>query len=98
MPVSVAPMLRQSTHLTKGLELLQTLPDTLDRTQQELSLQIALCIPLLVTKGFAASEVGKVYARAQELCRQVRRNSSAPPSAVGAMRILYNTSGVTDSI
>ena len=59
------------THLTKGLELLQTLPDTLDRTQQELSLQVALRVPLLVTKGFAASEVRKVYARAQELCRQV---------------------------
>ena len=30
------------SHLTKGLELLKTLPDTPERTQQELTLQIAL--------------------------------------------------------
>ena len=30
------------SHLTKGLELLTTLPDTPERTQQELALQIAL--------------------------------------------------------
>jgi len=59
------------SHLTKGLELLQTLPDTPERVQQELTLQIALGVPLIATKGFAAPEVERTYARALDLCRQV---------------------------
>ena len=59
------------SHLTKGLELLKTLPDTPERAQQELTLQIALGAPLMATKGYAAPEVGKAYTRARELCQQV---------------------------
>jgi predicted ATPase len=59
------------SHLTKGLELLKTLPDTSDRTQQELTLQIALGAPLRITKGFASPEVERVYARARELSQQI---------------------------
>jgi predicted ATPase len=58
-------------HLTKGLEVLKTLPDTPERTQQELTLHTTLGMPLQATRGFAAPEVGHVYARARELCRQV---------------------------
>jgi tetratricopeptide (TPR) repeat protein len=58
-------------HLTKGLDLLQTLPDTPERTQQELTLQIALGMPLILTKGHAAPEVEATYSRARELGRQV---------------------------
>jgi predicted ATPase len=53
------------------LELLNALPDTPERTQQELALQIALGAPQVMTKGYAAPEVEKTYARARELCRQV---------------------------
>jgi predicted ATPase len=58
-------------HLTKGLEVLQALPDTPERAQQELTLQITLGAPLTATKGYAAPEVARTYARAQELCQQV---------------------------
>ena len=58
-------------HLTKGLELLRPLPDTPERTQQELWLQLALAGPLITTKGYAAPEVERVYTRALELCRQL---------------------------
>jgi predicted ATPase len=58
-------------HLTQGLELLQTLPDSPKHTRQELTLQTALGVPLLATRGFAAPEVEKAYARARELCQQV---------------------------
>jgi class 3 adenylate cyclase len=58
-------------HLTTALELLKTLPDTPERAQQELTLQIALGVPLMATKGFAAPEVGQVYARARALCKQM---------------------------
>ena len=59
------------SHLTKGLELLNTLPDTSERTLQELSLQTTLGPALMATKGFGAPEVQHAYARARELCRQV---------------------------
>jgi predicted ATPase/class 3 adenylate cyclase len=59
------------THLTKGLELLKTLPDTPERAQSELTLQIALGTALMATRGYAAPEVGQAFARARELCRQV---------------------------
>src|SRR5262249_17842008 len=59
------------SHLTKGLEVLSTLPATSERTQQELVLQTTLGPALMAAKGFAAPEVQQVYARARELCRQV---------------------------
>ena len=59
------------SHLTKGLELLKTLPDTPERAQQELSLQIALGAVLIATKGFASPEARQAYARARELCEQM---------------------------
>jgi predicted ATPase len=59
------------SHLTKGLELLKTLPDTPERAQQELMLQVALSTPLMLTRGWAAPDVGRVHSRARELCRQL---------------------------
>lgn len=59
------------THFTKGLELLKTLPDTSERAQQELTLRLALGMPLSAIKGYAAPEVGQVYARARALCKQM---------------------------
>src|SRR5262249_29956089 len=57
-------------HCRKGLELLQTLPDTLERGQQELDLQVTLGSALAAT-NFAAPDVGAAYRRARELCQQV---------------------------
>ncbi len=42
--------------------------ETPERTQQALSLHIALGASLIATKGFAAPEVGETYLRAQHLC------------------------------
>ena len=58
-------------HLTTGLELLATLPDTPERAQQELDLQTILGPALINTKGQAAPEVLHAYARARQLCQQV---------------------------
>jgi len=57
-------------HLTKGLEVLQALPDSPERRKQELVLQIILGQALIAAKGQGAPEVGKVYTRAYELCQQ----------------------------
>jgi len=57
--------------LTKGLELLTTLPDTSERSQQELSLQTTLGPALIATRGYAAPDVAQTYARARDLCRRM---------------------------
>jgi class 3 adenylate cyclase/predicted ATPase len=59
------------SHLTNALELLKTLPDTPERAQQELALQITLGPALSATKSWAAPEVEHAYARARELCQQI---------------------------
>ncbi len=59
------------SHLTRGLELLKTLPNTPERVQQELTLQLALSNTLMVVKGYTAPEVGKIILRVQELCQQL---------------------------
>jgi predicted ATPase/class 3 adenylate cyclase len=58
-------------HFTAALELLKTLPDTHERTRQELTLQIALGVPLMAIRGYAAPEVERTYTRARELCQQL---------------------------
>ena len=68
------------SHLTKGLEVLSTLPDTPARAQQELALQITLGLAFIATRGQAAPEVGHTYSRSRELCRQVED----VPRALGA--------------
>jgi predicted ATPase len=58
-------------HLTKGLEMLNTLPDSLERTRQELDMQTTLGPALIATQGLAAAAVEQTYARARELCERV---------------------------
>ena len=58
-------------HFLKGLALLSELPETPDRTHRELTIQTRLGPSLMATKGYAAPEVERAYARAQELCQQL---------------------------
>src|SRR5262249_49440279 len=58
-------------HCTKGLEVLQTLPDTPAHARCELGMQLTLSQVLAVAKGAGAPEVGHALARARELCHQV---------------------------
>jgi predicted ATPase len=55
----------------RGLELLDRLPDTRERAEQELWLHLTLGVPLIATEGYAAPDVGGVYAKARELCQQL---------------------------
>jgi adenylate cyclase len=55
-------------HFNKCIELLMSLPDTPERNQQELMLQISLPAPLIATRGYGAPEVGRALKRARELC------------------------------
>ncbi|MGH8064302.1 MAG: AAA family ATPase [Candidatus Entotheonellia bacterium] len=77
------------SHLTKGLEVLKTLPDTPQRTQQELTLQLALGAPLVMIKGYEAPEAEQAYTRAQELCQQVGDSSQRFSVLVGLRRVYF---------
>ncbi|MFQ5855117.1 MAG: AAA family ATPase [Anaerolineae bacterium] len=58
-------------HFTQGLALLETLPQTPERSQQELLLQTMLGLALIATRGYAAPEVEQAYMRARGLCQQL---------------------------
>ena len=70
-------------HLMKGLQLLERLPDTPQRTQQELTLQILLGVPLTATKGYAAPEVERAYTRALQLSEQVQETAQIVQALLG---------------
>jgi predicted ATPase len=57
------------THFNAALELLKRLPESAQRMQQELRLQIALGFALTPIKGAAAPEVEAAYTRARQLSR-----------------------------
>jgi DNA-binding winged helix-turn-helix (wHTH) protein/predicted ATPase len=54
-----------------GLKVTEHLPDSTERAEQELCLQLTLGVPLMATNGYAATEVGNTYRRARELCQQL---------------------------
>jgi predicted ATPase len=83
------------THLTKGLKVLQSLPDTPQRIQHELDLQLALGQALQVTKGPSTPEAGHAYARARELCRQVG-DTPQLAAVLGAVYVLSESGKVSD--
>jgi tetratricopeptide (TPR) repeat protein len=79
-------------HLTKGLQLLHTLPETRERAQQELALQMAMGASMLATCGLATSETGQAYSRARELCHQLGESSQLFRALMG-LRFFYTALG-----
>src|SRR2546427_2272059 len=63
------------SHITNGLNLLRTHPATPERAQEELALQMILGGQLIITRGYAAREVGQAVTRARELCQQLGETS-----------------------
>jgi predicted ATPase len=80
------------SHLTTGLALLRTLPDSPQRTEAELELLMSLGTPLMVTKGYAAPEVGRAYARARERCEQIGETPQLMRVVLG-LRNFYQVGG-----
>jgi len=58
-------------HLDRGLAILKTLPDTPERSQQELELRTLLESLLATTKGYLATEMVSAYTPVQELCKLI---------------------------
>jgi class 3 adenylate cyclase/tetratricopeptide (TPR) repeat protein len=56
-------------HLTHSLRLLRSLPESPERSGQELKLLLTLGVPLVQVQGYGSPEAVRTHARAQELFR-----------------------------
>jgi class 3 adenylate cyclase/predicted ATPase len=65
-------------HLTRGLEVLTTMPETPERLRHELDLQVPLGAAWAQAKGWSTPEVGQAYARARELCQRLGEPPQLP--------------------
>jgi predicted ATPase len=71
------------SHVTTGIELLTTLPETPARTQHAVTLYIALGAALLMAKGHGAPEVEHAFTRARALCQQMGETPELAPVLYG---------------
>src|SRR5262249_33770220 len=74
------------------LEVLKALPDTPQRVQQELTLQLALGTALLAVKGYTAPDVEKPYTRARALCQQLGETPQLFP-VLWSLVVFYGNRG-----
>ena len=70
-------------HLSNGLLALEHLPDTQEKSEHELTFQATLGLAYMLSKGYAAPEVLKAYARAFALSRSVGEATTTFPILCG---------------
>jgi len=70
-------------HLRRALALAGTLPETRERNQVELRLQMAIGAPLAAARGWAHPERERTYVRARELASQIGESPELPRVLVG---------------
>jgi predicted ATPase len=75
-------------HLKRGLEILQQVPESRARDEQELLLQAALIVPFLANEGWASAAVERVASRAVALGGQIAADSPAQLQVVLARNYL----------
>lgn len=66
-----AALVEACQHYKKAISILQTLPDSPDRAQMELPLELSLGQIFTATKGFGSSEELQAYQRAREISLQL---------------------------
>ena len=70
-------------HLRRALALVATLPETRERHQMELGLQMAIGAPLAAARGWSHPEYEQTYARARELASQIGESPELPRVLAG---------------
>jgi class 3 adenylate cyclase/predicted ATPase len=80
-------------HLSRGLQILKTLPESRQRHEQELVFQVALLAPHWASKGFASPAAGQVAARAEELCQLVGGKLSEHIRALWGLAVFHMCCG-----
>jgi predicted ATPase len=80
------------SHLTIGLELLKTLPDTPEHRQHELDLLLILGPAVMLARGQASPEYEHIYVQAYAVCQQL---GDTPHlfSVLTGLRQLYHARG-----
>jgi predicted ATPase/DNA-binding winged helix-turn-helix (wHTH) protein len=81
-----------ASHFSRGIELIDKLPETRARTEQQLALYIGLGAALLVIKGHASSEVEHAYLKARELCHRLGETPDLVPVLFGLWRYYFTRS------
>ena len=84
------------SHLTKGLEVLKTLPETPERHQQELTLQLALGAALSMLKGYTAPETEQAYSSGATALPAGGRQSATLRGVGRAAAVLSQPNGAQD--
>ena len=92
--VSRSENLEAVHYFSEALQLLEAVPASSARDQKELTLRIALGIPLTVARGYASPEIEEVYARARELCR----SCGTPPQLCQVLLGLWHYSFVREEL
>jgi len=72
-------------HLTRALELLESLPESPERDQSEIGLRVSLGVAAGSAMSFAEPDVQRAFERARDLCRRAGQT----PQLFPALRGLY---------
>lgn len=59
------------SHFVKGVDLLNTLPESYERSYLEFQIQVRLIVPLIAARSYTSSEVETTFTRALELSKRV---------------------------
>ena len=71
------------SHLNRGLALLGALDESPERDARELELSGPLGTAYIVSRGYAAPEIGPVFRRARELCERIGHSPQLVATIVG---------------
>jgi hypothetical protein len=74
-------------HLSKAIELLETLPEDRSRNERGVDLRLALAVPLTRLHGYGSTEVETCALRAKQLCDELQDH----PARFAAYRLNWNS-------
>jgi len=70
-------------YFKNALDIVRSLPETLERKREELDLLVTLGPVLMTVVGMGAAEPGQIYVRARELCGELGDNTRLFPVVYG---------------
>ncbi len=86
------------SHLNKGLEVIATVPPSIERDDAELGLQTLLGICWMANRGWPALEVWTHFHRAFELSRSLNRHQVLPPILWGLCMNVLASGRIAESL
>ncbi len=93
LAIEQSAYLEAISHLSRGLQILKTLPESRQRDEQELVFQVKLLAPHWASKGFASPASRQVAVRAEELCQRVGGHLSEHIRALWGLAVFHLVCG-----